>query len=434
MFKIIGTLFYASFVTLVIGIAGLLIATMLPIPGNIEVKIVKSGSMEPAIPTGSVVVVKPAAEYRFNDVITFGEDTKTEIPTTHRIIGIANTQDSPVYTTKGDANEEQDPNPVERREVIGKVIVHVPYAGFVLDFARQPMGFALLIGVPAALVILEELLTIFKELGRWRRRRKDDEDHRGGPRNVELMLSGDRIVATKRRPMDEIFIPMALDLKKRLRAHAPDAYGASMALVVGLVVMSSLFMGANGSTLAYFQDIERSVGNIFQAASCDAFRDGSCDVATTTAEVPLQTFSLLAEPEGEVAGAATTTGDETGTTTEKKAPESGGSPPDSGATSPASTTPDEPAEPADTPADEPEEPESGSPEGGSGQTAPIDPTLGSGPEGPEPGQTPSNDPVAGSEPPGPDPASETPEPPPADLPAQAGDPPPPPDPVAPTAD
>src|SRR3989344_4702559 len=106
--KILSTIFYTVFIALVVGIAGLLLGSMLPIPGNIEVKIVKSGSMEPSISTGSLVVVRPHAAYAKGDVITFGKDTKTDIPTTHRII---DTKDGPLYIVKGDANEEADANP-----------------------------------------------------------------------------------------------------------------------------------------------------------------------------------------------------------------------------------------------------------------------------------------------------------------------------------
>ncbi len=275
--KIISTLFYALFVTFVVGIAGLLAGSMLPIPQNIELKIVKSGSMEPAIPTGSLVVVKPQAAYTVGDVITFGADTKTEIPTTHRIISIMGEGQSRTYTTKGDANEEQDSKQTPHRDIIGRVMFHAPYVGFILDFARQPIGFTLLIAIPAGLVILEEILSIFKEIGKGRRRKKGDIDGAGGgsdahdASNVHM-----RTVYAKRRVMDEIFVPMLLELrearaalstrKDALRqALAGDAYGTSTALVLGLIFFSFTMSGAAGGTIAYFQDIERSVNNLFRA-------------------------------------------------------------------------------------------------------------------------------------------------------------------------
>ena len=239
---------------------------MLPIPGNIEMKIVKSGSMEPAIPTGSIVVVKPETIYREGDVITFGKDTKTDIPTTHRIVALNN---DGTYTVKGDANEEEDENHVSRGTVIGKVIFHLPYAGYVLDFARQPIGFMLLIAVPAGLVIMEEVLTIFKETRRWMKKRDDDEEPSSGGHSESLGAHLKKVYV-RRRAMDEIFIPCIVQPwagrpSRFARFFHSDAYGTSTVLTVGLIFTATLFSGASGGTVSYFQDIEKSMGNIFGA-------------------------------------------------------------------------------------------------------------------------------------------------------------------------
>ena len=175
--RVISNIFYGVFVILLVSIVLLLLATFLPIPGNIEVKIVKSGSMEPTIHTGAIVVVKPQTAYFTGDIITFGKDTRTDIPTTHRILAIEGSGANAIFTTKGDANEEQDPQTVLARDVIGKVLVNVPYAGYVIDFARTKLGFALLVGVPAVVVILDEAMKIFGEVrGLKARKRQEEED------------------------------------------------------------------------------------------------------------------------------------------------------------------------------------------------------------------------------------------------------------------
>lgn len=271
MIRALNFLLYTVFVSLLLGIAGLLIGSMLPIPGNIELKIVKSGSMEPTIPTGSLVIVKPANRYSIGDVITFGADTKTEIPTTHRIISFTGANGETQYKTKGDANEEADTNPVARRDVIGKIVFHIPYVGFILDFARQPLGFALLIGIPAALVILEEVITISREVRLALRRRREGKRGEGDSGGENSAHEETRLVYLRRRAMDEIFVPMLAGpsiIRTTLQRHEPvhaDAYGMSTTLVLGLVFMSSLMSGGAGGTIAYFNDIERSLGNIFRA-------------------------------------------------------------------------------------------------------------------------------------------------------------------------
>jgi len=139
----------------------LIVGLMVPLPGRVEFKIVQSGSMEPQLPVGSVVVVVPAPTYAVGDIITFGDDTKKRIPTTHRVYGIEREGGSVRYLTKGDANEEADGGSIPYREVIGKVVLTVPRLGYVLEFARSRNGFLTTVVVPASLVILDELLTIF---------------------------------------------------------------------------------------------------------------------------------------------------------------------------------------------------------------------------------------------------------------------------------
>lgn len=312
MMRALNFLLYTVFVSLLLGIAGLLIGSMLPIPGNVELKIVKSGSMEPTIPTGSLVIVKPGTRYSIGDVITFGADTATQIPTTHRIIAFTGENRETMYTTKGDANEEADPNPVARQDVIGKIVFHIPYVGFILDFARQPLGFALLIGVPAALVILEEVITITREvkLALRRRRSEKDDDEEGERGGGTASHHETRLVYLRRRAMDEIFVPMTVAptiMRQVLSRHEPhaDAYGTATALVMGLVFVSSLMSGGAGGTIAYFSDIERSIGNIFRAGSGPDFLGPVIEEEPLLE--PLQRTALTNEPEteGEVLGDST---------------------------------------------------------------------------------------------------------------------------------
>ncbi len=169
--KFVFNSIYYLFVLCLIGVGVLLLGTMTQIGGNIKIKIVKSGSMEPAIMTGSIVIIKAEPTYYVGDIVTFGLDTKTQVPTTHRIVAIGS-DPSPIYTTKGDANDANDPSNTRLGDIHGKVITAVPYLGFILDFARKPLGFGLLVGVPASLIILEELGKIWAEVKRLRNKKR----------------------------------------------------------------------------------------------------------------------------------------------------------------------------------------------------------------------------------------------------------------------
>lgn len=155
--------YYAlAFAVVMLGVLLLLVQTSL-IP-SADVKIVQSGSMEPAISTGSLVLVQVQERYQTDEVITFTTRGTSNVPTTHRIVRDALQAGELVYYTKGDANADVDPEPVRLENVIGKVVFSVPYLGYLLDFARQPLGFALLIGVPAALIVFEEVSSIWGEV------------------------------------------------------------------------------------------------------------------------------------------------------------------------------------------------------------------------------------------------------------------------------
>ncbi len=174
--KLILNTIYYLFIAGIMVIALLLVTTLVPIPGNFKVKVVKSGSMEPYIKTGGIVVIAPKTSYEVGDVITFGKDTKTQIPTTHRVVSIDGTGPLRTFTTKGDANDAEDPQVTRLSDISGKVILTVPYLGFILDFAKKPLGFALLVGVPALAIIVDELGKILKEIRTIRRKKQIDAE------------------------------------------------------------------------------------------------------------------------------------------------------------------------------------------------------------------------------------------------------------------
>ncbi|NIQ32890.1 MAG: signal peptidase I [Nitrososphaeria archaeon] len=149
----------------------------LEIPNGIRLYTVQSGSMAPTIPAGSIVLVKPAAEYREGDVITFksASERYLEKPTstiTHRIYKVLEEEGKVVYLSKGDFNPSPDSEPVTRELVLGKVIFSVPLIGYPVSFARTVPGLVILIVIPATILIYSEILNIKKELVRIRREKR----------------------------------------------------------------------------------------------------------------------------------------------------------------------------------------------------------------------------------------------------------------------
>jgi signal peptidase len=130
--------------------------------GDTRYEPVYTGSMEPAIPVGSIVIIKPANPdtLKIGDIICFKVETEYPTTVTHRIIDITNEG----FKTKGDANEDPDQWIVKKENVIGKVIAIIPLIGYLGYFVRTPIGFILLILIPATILIIIEIKNIAKEL------------------------------------------------------------------------------------------------------------------------------------------------------------------------------------------------------------------------------------------------------------------------------
>lgn len=184
---IISKTIYGTVVLAVVAMALLFIGTKVDVLGY-ELRVVKSGSMEPAIPTGSLVLITPAESYEVGDVVTYHTGAAGSIPVTHRIMRKTVGEQQTYYATQGDANEDMDPSPVPHPRVIGRVSQHLPFIGYAIEFARTPLGFALLIGIPAAMIILDEFANIIWEYRKYRfaKRKNPTNLAKGDPRHDEV--------------------------------------------------------------------------------------------------------------------------------------------------------------------------------------------------------------------------------------------------------
>ena len=169
---------YYLLVAIVVVVGTILLLPVVPIEGNIETKVVLSGSMEPAVHVGSVIVLRPQSEYYENDIVTFGDDTANKIPTTHRIVESRIQSDTTYFVTKGDSNDDPDPREITERDIKGKVLFSIPLLGYLIDFAKRPIGFALLIIVPGAIIVLDEVRKIAREVIIMRRKKKKQQEEK----------------------------------------------------------------------------------------------------------------------------------------------------------------------------------------------------------------------------------------------------------------
>lgn len=126
-----------------------------------EMYTVISGSMEPSIPTGSLVYIKDMEpqDVADGDVIAFygGHDSNAII--THRVV--KNRVVMGEFVTKGDANEKEDMNPIPYMNFLGRVELSIPVVGELAQMLTSMEGkiaAGTLIGVAVILQLLASLL------------------------------------------------------------------------------------------------------------------------------------------------------------------------------------------------------------------------------------------------------------------------------------
>jgi len=232
----------------ILGIGLLFLAGYFGIIDFYQPFVVLSGSMQPAIPTGSVVLVLPKQfGYSVGDVITFsrGRDSVT----THRLVGYDQKEGQLLYRTKGDANSDPDTFTTNPDDVIGRVIGHIPYIGYAAGVAQKPQGFIFLVIVPATVIVYEELKNLRRELtaqitSTWRKLRS-----KNSPSTPPEPLP----------PAQPQLAPAPIPA-----APAPKTFSFNPAITLPIV---GAVLVITGLTASFFSDSEASLGNILGAAN-----------------------------------------------------------------------------------------------------------------------------------------------------------------------
>src|SRR3989344_7280439 len=110
--------------------------------------LVSSGSMEPALKVGSLLLTIKTEHISVEDILVFSHPKTREI-TSHRVVDIVESS----YITKGDSNLESDKDLVLKESIIGKVLVSFPYLGYLMYMLRTLPGLLLLVYLPFFLLI-----------------------------------------------------------------------------------------------------------------------------------------------------------------------------------------------------------------------------------------------------------------------------------------
>lgn len=112
---------------------------------------VQTASMRPTFQPGDALIVRPvkATDLRVGEIISY-QSRSPGVIITHRLVAI--NRQTGLLTTAGDSLRSPD-LAFPPDQVIGRATALAPKLGLVLDFLRHPLGLALAIYVPGALII-----------------------------------------------------------------------------------------------------------------------------------------------------------------------------------------------------------------------------------------------------------------------------------------
>jgi signal peptidase I len=122
---------------------------------GLEMRTVLSGSMEPRLGQGDLLVAWPVRADRIEpgDVILFDDGDHA---VAHRVVAVSGEHGARLFETKGDANDAADEHLVPQSDVLGRMVFYVPHAGSLAEHLRAPYGSLALILIPCiALLALD---------------------------------------------------------------------------------------------------------------------------------------------------------------------------------------------------------------------------------------------------------------------------------------
>jgi len=129
--------------------------------------VVYGGSMADSIPVGSIAVAEKVLpeDIAVGDVIVFypPATSANRSALMHRVVSIREEDGQRFFHTKGDANAAPDPWEIGIQGHGSRVVYSVPYVGYFVSFAREPLGWALLLVLPLTYLGIGTLKRIWAE-------------------------------------------------------------------------------------------------------------------------------------------------------------------------------------------------------------------------------------------------------------------------------
>lgn len=103
-----------------------------PMPFGVGAAVVLSGSMEPELSVGDLLIVLDSSSYEIGDVVVYQDGN---IAVTHRIVRFSDEEE---IVTQGDANNTED-DPISVEAIKGEVVAVIPFVGYVINAIKTPI-------------------------------------------------------------------------------------------------------------------------------------------------------------------------------------------------------------------------------------------------------------------------------------------------------
>ena len=124
--------------------AAKLTGNAVPMPFGFGASVVLSGSMEPALSVGDLLIVRAQDGYEKGDIIVYQSGST---PVVHRIVSISDE----AVITRGDANNAND-EPFPISAIKGRVVAVVPVVGYLVWALKSPVATVVLLAAAVLLV------------------------------------------------------------------------------------------------------------------------------------------------------------------------------------------------------------------------------------------------------------------------------------------
>lgn len=141
-------------IVIIVAVLLIMIPLFLPRIMGYQTFNVISGSMEPNVPVGSLVLAKKITpqDVQTGDIIVFRRGGSV---VTHRVV--ENQKEEQQFITKGDANDSKDLQPIPYSDLVGIVKHHYARIGALMGFFSTLAGKILLIALVAIGALLQVL-------------------------------------------------------------------------------------------------------------------------------------------------------------------------------------------------------------------------------------------------------------------------------------